>query len=413
MVFYGSIFERKIKMFEFIKRNHSYLQAGFLLTFAASIGQTFYFALYAGSIRGELGLSHGLYGGLYTIATLLSAMTMLYTGKMVDYINIRRLAFTVLVLLGVSSILFSYINSAFFLLFAFYFLRITGQGMSTHTSSTFIAKTYSVMRGKALAVTILGRAFGEMFMPITALILIAAFGWRNAWLLTGIIILIFIAPYTAYLLKDREVYEPNQSTEKKKIKESIIDYRRSDVLKSGYFYLLLAAILAPPFVLTGIFFHSYHLMDIKGWATEIYALTMPIFSILLIIFVLISGWAVDKWSAKDLIKFFLLPLSLGSFILAYGQNEISMVLFMIASGITTGFATSISGSLWAELYGTKYLGEIKSVITSGVVASTAISPGLMGYLIDHNVSIESQIMTFGVYMILITILVVMIKSKKV
>jgi len=400
-------------MFEFIKRNHSYLQAGFLLTFAASIGQTFYFALYAGSIRGELGLSHGLYGGLYTIATLLSAVTMLYTGKMVDYINIRRLAFTVLVLLGVSSILFSYINSAFFLLFAFYFLRITGQGMSTHTSSTFIAKTYSVMRGKALAVTILGRAFGEMFMPITALILIAAFGWRNAWLLTGIIILIFIAPYTAYLLKDREVYEPNQSTEKKKIKEIIIDYRRSDVLKSGYFYLLLAAILAPPFVLTGIFFHSYHLMDIKGWATEIYALTMPIFSILLIIFVLISGWAVDKWSAKDLIKFFLLPLSLGSFILAYGQNEISMVLFMIASGITTGFATSISGSLWAELYGTKYLGEIKSVITSGVVASTAISPGLMGYLIDHNVSIESQIMTFGVYMILITILVVMIKSKKV
>jgi len=413
LVFYGSIFERKIKMFEFIKRNHSYLQAGFLLTFAASIGQTFYFALYAGSIRGELGLSHGLYGGLYTIATLLSAMTMLYTGKMVDYINIRRLAFTVLVLLGVSSILFSYINSAFFLLFAFYFLRITGQGMSTHTSSTFIAKTYSVMRGKALAVTILGRAFGEMFMPITALILIAAFGWRNAWLLTGIIILIFIAPYTAYLLKDREVYEPNQSTEKKKIKEIIIDYRRSDVLKSGYFYLLLAAILAPPFVLTGIFFHSYHLMDIKGWATEIYALTMPIFSMLLIIFVLISGWAVDKWSAKDLIKFFLLPLSLGSFILAYGQNEISMVLFMIASGITTGFATSISGSLWAELYGTKYLGEIKSVITSGVVASTAISPGLMGYLIDHNVSIESQIMTFGVYMILITILVVMIKSKKV
>jgi len=413
LVFYGSIFERKIKMYEFIRRNHSYLQAGFLLTFAASIGQTFYFALYAGSIRGELGLSHGLYGGLYTIATLLSALTMLYTGKMVDYINIRRLAFTVLVLLGVSSILFSYINSAFFLLFAFYFLRITGQGMSTHTSSTFIAKTYSVMRGKALAVTILGRAFGEMFMPITALILIATFGWRNAWLLTGIIILIFIAPYTAYLLKDREVYEPDQNTQKKKMKESSIDYRRSEVLKSGYFYLLLAAVLAPPFVLTGIFFHSYHLMDIKGWATEIYALTMPIFSILLIIFVLISGWAVDKWSARDLIKFFLLPLSLGSFILAYGQNEISMVLFMIGSGITTGFATSISGSLWAELYGTKYLGEIKSVITSGVVASTAISPGLMGYLIDHNISIESQIITFGVYMILITILVVMIKSKKV
>ena len=45
--------------------------------------------------------------------------------------------------------------------------------MSTHTSSTFIAKTFTSMRGKAIAVTVLGRAFGEMVMPITGIILIA------------------------------------------------------------------------------------------------------------------------------------------------------------------------------------------------------------------------------------------------
>ena len=46
------------------------------------------------------------------------------------------------------------------------------------------------------------------------------------------------------------------------------------------------------------------------------------------------------------------------------------------------------------------------------ISTTAISPGLMGYLIDHNISIESQIITFGVYMILITILVVIKRSKE-
>ena len=61
-----------------------------------------------------------------------------------------------------------------------------------------------------------------------------------------------------------------------------------------------------------------------------------------------------------------------------------MVTFMMFAGITSGFATSIAGSLWAELYGTKYLGEIKSVVTSGVIASTALSPGLMGYLISQK-----------------------------
>ena len=392
-------------MFEFFKRNHSYLQAGFFLTFAASIGQTFYFALYAGSIRDELSLSHGLYGGLYTIATLLSALTMLYTGKMVDYIKIRNLSFCVLILLGLSSIAFSFINSAVFLLIVFYLLRISGQGMSTHTSSTFIAKTYTVMRGKAVAVTILGRAFGEMIMPITALFLIAFYGWRQAWVITGIFILIIIAPYVFYLLKDREVYEPLSDKKSESDLDEEVQYRRKDVLKSGYFYLILAAILAPPFVLTGIFFHSYHLMTVKGWSIEIYAFTMPIFSVLLMIFVLISGWAVDKWSARILTKFFLLPVSLGAIILAYGQTEITMVLFMLFAGITSGFATSISGSLWAEIYGTKYLGEIKSVVTSGVIASTAISPGLMGYLLDKGVELERQILVVALYMVMLTLLI--------
>ena len=357
--------------------------------------------------------SHGLFGGLYTIATLMSAITMLYTGKMVDYIRIRYLSFAVLIFLGVSSIAFSFINSAIFLLIVFYLLRITGQGMSTHTSSTFIAKTFTSMRGKAIAVTILGRAFGEMVMPITALLLIALYGWRYAWVITGVFILFILAPYVFYLLKDREVYEPNIENISDKSKDSKVQYRRSDVLKSSYFYLILAAVLAPPFILTGIFFHSYHLMTIKDWSIEIYALTMPVFSILLMIFVLLSGWAVDKWSAKDLTKFFLLPLAFGSVILAYGKSEATMVIFMMFAGITSGFATSIAGSLWAELYGTKYLGEIKSVVTSGVIASTALSPGLMGYLIDKDVSIESQIIAVAVYMVVLTGLITFRKSKTV
>ena len=182
-------------MLEFFKRNHNYLQAGFLLTFAASIGQTFYFALYAGNIREELALSHGLFGGLYTIATLMSAITMLYTGKMVDYIRVRYLSFAVLIFLGLSSIAFSFINSAIFLLIVFYLLRITGQGMSTHTSSTFIAKTFTTMRGKAVAVTVLGRAFGEMVMPLTALLLIAFYGWRQAWIITGVFVMKLLSPF--------------------------------------------------------------------------------------------------------------------------------------------------------------------------------------------------------------------------
>jgi MFS family permease len=117
---------------------------------------------------------------------------------------------------------------------------------------------------------------------------------------------------------------------------------------------------------------------------------------------MLSGWAVDKWSAKDLTSFFLLPFSIGCVILAVGKTEFAMVLFMIGAGTTTGFATSIAGSLWAELYGTKFLGEIKALVLSFVVASTAIAPGIMGYLIDMDVDFQDQVLVCAVYMFLVT-----------
>ena len=97
-----------------------------------------------------------------------------------------------------------------------------------------------------------------------------------------------------------------------------------------------------------------------------------------------------------------MPFSIGCVILAFGKTEFAMVLFMIGAGTTTGFATSIAGSLWAELYGTKFLGEIKALVLSFVVASTAIAPGIMGYLIDMDVNIQDQVLVCAIYMFLVT-----------
>ena len=65
----------------FLRRNARWLAAGFLLSFASSLGQTFYIALFASDLMVEIGLSHGEFGGLYTAATLASAFVMIWLGK--------------------------------------------------------------------------------------------------------------------------------------------------------------------------------------------------------------------------------------------------------------------------------------------------------------------------------------------
>ena len=81
---------------QFIRANWLFLLAGFLLTFTSSYGQTYFISLFAGEIKGEFGLSDGQWGGIYTIGTTLSAITMVWAGVLTDRFRVRRLSFWVM-----------------------------------------------------------------------------------------------------------------------------------------------------------------------------------------------------------------------------------------------------------------------------------------------------------------------------
>jgi len=64
----------------FLFKNAPFLTAGVLLTFMSSFGQTFFISIFAGEIRTAFNLSHGAWGGIYTIGTFLSAIVMVWAG---------------------------------------------------------------------------------------------------------------------------------------------------------------------------------------------------------------------------------------------------------------------------------------------------------------------------------------------
>lgn len=397
--------------FDFYKKNINFLSAGFFLTFAASIGQTFYIAIFANDIKDEIGLTHGSFGGLYTIATLMSAFVMLWLGKTVDIFKTQYLAFIALICLALASFFVTVAASFYTLLITIFLLRLFGQGMSTHIATTFMAKTYSKTRGKAISVSVLGRAAGEMFMPAIAIILITTVGWRVTWTISGAVILFIIAPLCFYLLRTIPSIDLENKSDKQEFIDVVKHYNRLEVAKDKLFYILMLGILVPPFITTGIFFHSIHILEIKNWPIETYAYTMPLFSLFLIISVLFSGWAVDRWSAVKLLPLYLIPLATGVLILSIGNNIVTIYFFMAFAGITTGLATAITGALWAELYGIKYLGSIKSMVMAYVVASTAIAPGIIGFLIDFGISIENQIFIFSIYIYIISIIFLIVRKS--
>ena len=84
---------------------------------------------------------------------------------------------------------------------------------------------------------------------------------------------------------------------------------------------------------------------------------------------------------------------------------------MILIGVSTGAASIVVSTLWVELYGIGYLGSIRSMCFSMVVLSTAISPALIGILLDIGISLRVQFIIFAIYSLICSIIFIILTPK--
>src|SRR3546814_14382383 len=61
----------------------------------------------------------------------------------------------------------------------------------------------------------------------------------------------------------------------------------------------------------------------------------------------------------------------------------------MSAGATSGFGSTVLGTLWAELYGVRHLGAVRALVTACSVVARALSPVLLGVLLDLGVTIEA------------------------
>lgn len=96
----------------------------------------------------------------------------------------------------------------------------------------------------------------------------------------------------------------------------------------------------------------------------------------------VSGPFVDRMSAARLLPYTLFPMALGIVCLVYIPSLFGGHLFMILLGVSFGVISNVRNSMWAEVYGRKHLGAIKSFAGVLMVFSTAIAPPLGGWLLE-------------------------------
>ena len=164
------------------------------------------------------------------------------------------------------------------------------------------------------------------------------------------------------------------------------DLTRSQVLKDPGFYVLLPAAMAVPFTVTAILFHQSAFAEMHGWSTRQIGLAFTGFAAGHIISLFFGGPLVDRIGAQRSLSYGLIPIFCSMLVLALTDLAWTPNLYLALCGISLGFTGAASGAIWPERYGIRHIGAIRSVAQAIMVFSTALSPILVGVLLDLSIT---------------------------
>lgn len=395
--------DRSAPFAPFLIGNARWLGAGALMAGSTGFGQTFFISLYAGEWRQEFGLSHGDWGAIYMAATLTSAAVITQAGRLADYWRARTLALIILAAFALICVGIAGVTSWWMLCALVFGLRFCGQGMLSHLAVTAMARWFRANRARAVATASFGFSLGEAILPAAALTVIAAFGWRVSWLIAAAFLIMIVAPLLAWLL--RRERSPKAMTEA--VVSPGMDGRhwtRREMTRHWAFWALMPGLMGPSWIGTTIFFQIIHLTEIKGWAAIDYAaFAYPAYSVVTVLASFAFGWAADRTSALRLLPVYLLGWAAGAALVGGAAALWTGVLALAVAGVGSGGVTVVHGAIFAELYGTRWLGGIKAISAAVMVLASALGPGVSGALIDAGVGFETQCYAMAAYLVVVSI----------
>ncbi len=382
----------------FVHDNASFLAAGALLSFGSSFGQTFFISIFAGEIREDFGLSHGAWGGIYTLGTTLSALVMIWAGGLTDRFRARRLGPTAMAVLGLGCLGMAVLPGgwAWALVPVIFVLRFAGQGMMIHISVVAMARWFAAGRGKALSVASMGVALGQAVLPALFVAGLAWADWRLLWLVAAV--LSFLAMPLALRLLRQERTPQSIAHESQSWGMAGRHWTRNGAVMHWLFWLMVPALLGPPAWGTALFFQQVHLAEVKPWSLGQWVALMPLFTALTIAANFVTGAALDRFGTARLMPFLMVPWTLAFLVLSQADGLGMAGLGLAVLGIGAGAQAVLPGAFWAEFYGTRHIGAIKSAAAAVMVFGSAVGPGISGLLIDHGIDFPDQMLGIAAYL---------------
>ncbi len=306
--------------------------------------------------------------------TLLGAFFCLPVGSLFDRFDRRLILIANLLLLGISVLWMSMVQSWQALFASLILTRGLGQSALSVVSLTIVAKSFDGRRiGLAMAwYAILSVPFHlALIKGVGWALTDGKFDWRVVWGSVGFSLMAL----SVFAI----VLTPRGSVSQQKIEANRVGFTLVEALATPAFWVFSLTISLWGMIYAGVALFNVDIFKERGFDEKLYFNVLSLITVVALISKLFFGWLVNYISLSRLLSVCLLITATSLIGLPLANQVWHAYAYGVCLGIASGAVALLFFATWGKLYGQKELGRIQGVAQMLTVFASASGPLLFSY----------------------------------
>lgn len=365
---------------------YNIVAAGFLIQ-AVCIGAMFTYGIFFKEFQETFGWSRAVISGAMSLAFFIMGAVGVLEGSLNDRIGPRLIVMASGASLGLGYLLMAWMSTPWQL----YFLHgiLVGIGFATHDVITLstVARWFEKRRGAMSGIVKVGTGFGQLVVPLAATALIAAFGWRNAYLIIGAVSLAIMLAVAQLMRRDPQQMGlfpdgSNHGHDRAESGSTPGGLNLKAATRTLQFWIICAAEFSVFFCMFTVIVHIVpHARDL-GLRPAVAAAVISTIGGVSMIGRIVMGAASDRIGGKrSLITCFIIMLCSLVWLQVAGSAWM-LFLFAVIYGFAHGGFFTVMSPTVAELFGTGSHGLLFGLVLFSGTLGGSIGPLLTGHIFD-------------------------------
>ena len=372
------------------------------VTFVEMAGFNTTFSVFVKPMTEEFGWTRTQFSIGVSIGSLLAGILVLGLGRLIDLRGPKYVILGGVATLVVCLTLLSQVSALWQLWVLFAVSRALSSATLDLSSTVLVANWFIQQRGRAMGLASLGRRAAIALLPLIGQAIIVAFGWRAGWVgVAGIVAVVGILP-TALLVRRRpedmglrpdgaapaNPAPAESASGQPRVLRQDVSWTLQEALRTPAFWLLMGVGCASFFVGGSVNLHQVAYMIDMGLSPTVAVTSLSLYALAGAAGTLFWGWLADRLPVRYCFAMDLAWAAIGVSFLHVATSESMAYLYAVVYGIGFGGIIPLTATAWADYFGRKSLGSVRSVAMTAQMVSNAIGPLFAAFVYDSSGSYQ-------------------------